>query len=376
VPAKPKAKKAPAGCYSENGVLYYGIKINGKRFRGSLFTSDPVRAKQLREAKKKELTDRIRFGADDPNEFVDVLAKWLVQLPSAVEPSTETRYICSMDQLKPYLHNVTLAQIDRKLLWTIVEERQKEVTNATIKRDLTALSALVEYATARGWMGERPNPVPAVMRAITEKRDPINLPHDEDIARVMKCAQAHRPYADLMKAALLTGCRIEELVNATCRDFDPKAKTLAIRKAKHNSTRVIDLSWNDGDKFFASLLPFAGKPWLFWRDEDKRVRADSNRKPTFKGDKLDDASQNFRRITDAVEEECAEIGEQFVRFVFHDLRHRHAVDFLASGKPGCDVYALNKRLGHSSLKQTEEYLEHITPEQARVAKYGKATVAA
>lgn len=264
----------------------------------------------------------------------------------------------------------TLAQIDRKLLWRIVEERQKEVTNATIKRDLSALSALIEYAVARGWIGDRPNPVPAVMRAITEKRDPINLPHDDDIARVMK--RAHLPYDNLMKAALLTGCRIEELVGAARRDFDPKAKTLTIRKAKHNSVRVIDLSWNNGNKFFASLPVFAGKSWLFWRDENKWVRADSERDPAFRGDRLDDASQNFRRITDAVAGECAEDGTQFVRFVFHDLRHRHAVDFLASGKPGCDVYALNKRLGHSLLKQTEECLEHLTPEQARIAKYGKA----
>ena len=366
------AKKEPKipGCYWENGVIYFGVKIDGKRFRGSLHTSDPKRAMQLREAKKKELTERIRFGAGDPNDFVDVLGKWLVQLPTSVGPNTETRYICSMDQLKPYLHNLTLAQIDRKLLWTIVENRQKVVTNATIKRDFTALSALVEYAIARGWMGERPNPVPAVMRAITEKREPINLPHDDDIERVMK--RASRPYADLMKAALLTGCRIEELVNATRRDFDPKAKTLTIKKAKHDSARVIDLSWNDGDQFFASLPAFAGKPWLFWREEDKRVRKDSEREPTFRGDKLDDASQNFRRIADAVAEECEKNGTQFVRFVFHDLRHRHAVDFLRSGKLGCDVYALNKRMGHSSLKQTEEYLEHVTPAQARVAKYGSA----
>jgi integrase/recombinase XerD len=362
--------KAPAGCYWENGVLYYRIKINGKRHRGSVYTSDPVRAKQLREAKKRELTEQLRFGADDPNYFADVLAKWLVQLPTAVGPSTETRYICSMDQLKPFLRDVTLAQIGRKLLWEIVEERQKKVENATIKRDLSALSALMEYAVARGWMGDRPNPVPAVMRAIPEKRDPINLPHDDDIARVMR--RAHRPYDNLMKAALLTGCRIEELVGAARRDFDPKAKTLTIRKAKHNSVRVIDLTWNSGDKFFASLPEFPGKQWLFWRDEDKRVRSDSKRKPTFKGDKLDDASQNFRRITDAVANECEGNGTQFVRFVFHDLRHRHAVDYLASGKPGCDVYALNKRMGHSSLKQTEEYLEHITPEQARIAKYGRA----
>ena len=372
--ATPKKRPtAPKGCYWEGDVLYFRvkIKINGKEHdeRGSLWTSDLKVAATKRAEKKEELVKLYRHCGGNPVDFIDAFEKWLVHLPTAVGPSTETRYICSMDQLKSQLQNLKLMQIERTLLWEIVEERQKKVTNATIKRDLTALSAMIEYCIARGWFGDRANPIPAVMRAIPEKRDVINLPHDEDIARVME--RAPWPYNDLMKAALLTGCRIEELVNASVRDFDSKAKTLTIRKAKHNSARVIDLSWNDGDKFFASLPVFAGKPWLFWRNEDKRVRKDSKRKPTFKGDKLDDASQNFRRITDAIAEECGENGTQFVRFVFHDLRHRHAVDFLACGKPGCDVYALNKRLGHASLKQTEEYLKHITPDQARIAKYGR-----
>jgi hypothetical protein len=35
---------------------------------------------------------------------------------------------------------------------------------------------------------------------------------------------------------------------------------------------------------------------------------------------------------------------------------------------GGDIYDLNKRVGHSSLKQTEEYLAHVTSTQARIAK--------
>jgi integrase/recombinase XerD len=360
--------KPPAGCYWENDVLYWRIKVNGREKRGSLYTSDPAVARQRRQAKKTELIGQARFGDDVPTKFEDVLEKWGANLIKSGAASTHTRYLCSMEQMKPWLAGRSLSQITKRLINDMVEARQKKVTNATIRRDLTALSKLFGYAIGREWC--EANPAQAVWSTITETRDVINLPHDDDIALVM--ARAHRPYAALMKAAILSGCRIEELVNATRRDFDPKARTLTIKKAKHNSARVIDLNWNDGDKFFASLPAFAGKQWLFWRDEDKRVRKDSKRKPTFKGDKLEDASQNFRRITDSVADECAENKTQFVRFVFHDLRHRHAVDFLASGKPGCDIYALNRRMGHSSLKQTEEYLDHITPEQARIAKYGKA----
>jgi integrase/recombinase XerD len=297
--------------------------------------------------------------------FEDVMDKFFENLATSKAESTITRYLCSMEQLKPYLAGRTLFDINRRLLGDLVEDRQKEVTNATIRRDLTALSKLMNYAVGRGWCGERPNPVPSVMRTIEEKRDPINLPHDDDLALVM--ARADGPFPYLMKAALLTGCRLNELVSAKLRDHDPAARTLTVL-GKRNKKRVIDLNWRDGYKLFDSLPVFAGKPWLFWRHEDKRARGDSKRKPTFRGDKIDDPSQNFRRITDATEALCEEEGKQFVRFVFHDPRHRHCVDYLNSGG---DIYDLNKRVGHSTLKQTEEYLEHVTSAQARIAKYGR-----
>lgn len=363
--ASKKAQPKIAGCYWENAVIYYSIKVKGKRYRGSLFTSDPAVAKRERAKKKEELVKQARFGADIPTLFEDVLLKWGANLITSGSDETHKRYFCSIEQMKPWLAGKTMAQITKRLLNEMVEERQKEVTNATIRRDLSALSSVFEYAIAKEY-GCDSNPAIVVWGSLKESRDPINLPHDADIKLVME--HATRPYADLMKAALLTGCRIEELVPLTRRDFDPVAKTLTII-GKRNKRRIIDLSWNGGAEFFASLPAFAGKPWLFWRDTDKRVRKDSKRKPTFKGDMLDDASQNFRRITDETETWCEENKVQFVRFVFHDLRHRHAVDFLNSG---CDIYDLNKRMGHSTLKQTEEYLEHITPQQARIAKYGKA----
>lgn len=359
-----KAEPKVPGCYWENGVIYFDIMVKGKRQRGSLFTSDPVVAKRERQIKKDELTKQARFGPDALELFEEVLAKWGAQLIRTGSAKTHERYFVSMEQMKPFLAGRKLLEINRRLLNEMVEERQKTVTNATIRRDLSALSSLFEYANNQEWCDH--NPAILVWKSLEEDRGPINLPHDDDIERVLD--RASRPYRDLAKAALLTGCRIDELVKLTRRDFDPVAKTLTII-GKGNKRRIVDLSWRGGAEFFASLPAFVGKPWMFWRDTDKRVRGDSKRDPTFKGDQLDDASQNFRRFSDAVEAECEENGVQFVRFVFHDLRHRHCVDYLASGG---NIYDLKDRVGHSTLKQTEEYLAHITPEQARVAKYGKA----
>ena len=61
-----KAHPKIAGCYWENGAIYYSIKVKGRRYRGSLYTSDPAVAKRRREEKKNELVGQARFGADVP----------------------------------------------------------------------------------------------------------------------------------------------------------------------------------------------------------------------------------------------------------------------------------------------------------------------
>src|SRR6266404_1337701 len=52
------------------------------------------------------------------------------------------------------------------------------------------------------------------------------------------------------------------------------------------------------------------------------------------------------------------------RYKFHDLRHLHAVEWLQSGR---SIYDLQQRMGHSSIKVTEGYLEFLTPEEKRKA---------
>jgi integrase/recombinase XerD len=60
----------------------------------------------------------------------------------------------------------------------------------------------------------------------------------------------------------------------------------------------------------------------------------------------------------------------FRGFRFHDLRHRHAVDWLKAGR---SIYDLQKRLGHSSVKTTEMYCAYLTSEEERIVKFGPAT---
>jgi integrase/recombinase XerD len=293
------------------------------------------------------------------------MIEWGTNFEPQCSANTFKRYLCSLEQLGPHLEGRKLSDVnDTKLVAEIERERQKVVSLATVKRDLVALSSVINYAIGEGWCES--NAVLPRLGRIKERRDPINLPHDDDIELVISRSPGLWPY--LIRSALLTGCREDELVQATRRDHDTKRQELTVI-GKGDKRRVVDLKWGGADKLFESIPVFAGKPWIFWRHENKRVRRDSKRDPTFRGDQIEDPAETFKRIVDAAELWAEAEGKQFVRFRFHDLRHRHCVDFL---KAGGNIFDLQQRVGHSSIKQTEEYLKHVSPDQARIAKYGRA----
>jgi integrase/recombinase XerD len=61
-------------------------------------------------------------------------------------------------------------------------------------------------------------------------------------------------------------------------------------------------------------------------------------------------------------------AQDFRLFRFHDLRHLHAVNWVKSGR---SIYVLQQRLGHTSVKTTEIYLQFLTPEEKQAAMFGR-----
>ena len=97
------------------------------------------------------------------------------------------RYACSLDQLKDFLDGKRLSEITGRFIAEIIRARAADgVSNATIKRDLVAVSSVLNYAIDQGWLES--NPVLPRMRRIEERREPITLPRPEDIALVIERA--------------------------------------------------------------------------------------------------------------------------------------------------------------------------------------------
>lgn len=344
-------RKAPAGCFWRGNTLWGRIYAQGREIRRSLQTSDPkVAAQRRKAAQERVIADK--FG-DASREFVEVIEVWSKWIERQVGAATSRRYACSLDQLQPSLDGKMLSAIDGRLVSEIIKARQGAgVSNATIKRDLVALSSVMNFAIDQGWRDD--NPVLPRMRRLKERRDPIVLPVREHIDLVI--GRCPGMVADLVKVAMVTGAREDELLKARRGSVDHERRQLTI-VGKGNKQRVIDLDPFGGYTLISALPAYAGKPLLFWHSEGENYK-------NFAG--------NFYRTVRQTAAWAKKNSIEFRPFRFHDLRHWHAVQWLKDGR---SLYDLQHRLGHTSIHTTEMYCEFLTADEERVAKQQAGTKA-
>ena len=99
----------------------------------------------------------------------------------------QKRYLCSLRQVGLLLGKLDLAQINGAQLAAIVS--RKGPTNATKRRDLTAVLAVLYAAESWGWIEKAPDPRPT-LRLVPERRDPIVLPTGADVDQLVATAPA------------------------------------------------------------------------------------------------------------------------------------------------------------------------------------------
>lgn len=70
----------------------------------------------------------------------------------------KTRYAVSLSMVEPYLTTYSIDRIDGKAIAALMESRRKAGTSAaTIRRDLTAVSRVLDYSEAMGLAGGEPD---------------------------------------------------------------------------------------------------------------------------------------------------------------------------------------------------------------------------
>lgn len=341
----------PENLYRRGGIWWARVQVSGHEIRKSLRTK---RLDEARRRLKKVVQDAShrRFHGEARHTWKAAVGRWALEHQSSVKPSTAKRYLTSLRQVAGELEPLYLDEITRRTIADLVGSRKRAgATNATIRRDLTAVSVVLRATVSWGWRED--NPAKEWDRgAIKEKRDPIILPRGADVDFVVDLAPGN--FAKMIRHAQFTGMREEECASLERPEVNLQRRAADLSRTKTNRPRSVPLD----DRAVGTL---AGTPthlksqWVFWHGE--------------KGERYMNVASRFAELTRRAAKIALKEGRIFRRFTFHHLRHWFAVDYL---RRGGSIYDLQRILGHSSIKTTELYLDFLTPDEAQKAKQASA----
>jgi integrase len=205
---------------------------------------------------------------------------------------------------------------------------------STANRVLTILKAALNHAFREGHITSddawrRVRPFRDVDAAV------VQFLSTEECRRLINACQG--AFQNLVKSALLTGCRYGELVRLQSVDFNAKAGTVTIRESKGGKPRHVALT-DEGRNLFYRLC--AGK---------------SSREPIFSRD--DGGAWGKSHQARPLNKACARAGIE-PPATFHILRHTYASALAGRGVPMSVIAA---QLGHSDTRMTEKHYAHLAP---------------
>jgi integrase/recombinase XerD len=341
-----EGKAIMRGLYTRNGIFWARFKVRGIEYRESLRTRSRSVAERRLKAVRQEVEDRAYFGAAEAVSWPAAVIAWDEAIKrSGKRPATMARYLMSLAQLRPWLDAREVQRIDMDLLREIVRTRRKLVSNATVRRDLTAISSVLDHAIDEGWIEENPARM-FDRRRLSETRDPITLPQPSAIEAVLSLASR---FTDMAAFARETGMREEEIASLHHAQVDRDRMSASLTYTKGRRAREVPLS-EAALEIIDRQPQFLRSPFVFWRGAGERF--------------INVASQFHATMKRA----ARNAAQPIARFRFHDLRHLFAVEYLRQRRGS--IYALQQVLGHRSIKTTEQYLEYLTPEERLVAMHG------
>lgn len=345
----------PKNLYLREGIYWARFKVAGVEYRQSLRTRSERVAEKRMKALREEIEDQAVYGIDGPTSWPGAVVSWNenVTMPA----NTFRRYASSLKQMRPFLDQLNVQQITAETLKDMIKSRKRSgVTNATIRRDLTALSSVFNHAIDEGWIAENPATSINRKRIVPERVTKIVLPQPETIAEIFpKLPERIR---DMCEFTRETGLRIAEVTALRHTDVDRVGRFITVGAGKGDKVRTVPLS-AVAEKIMDRQPRYIGKPWVFWKGA---------------GAPFADVSSRIGGYMARAAQKAAREKREFRPFSHHDFRHMFAVEYLRDKRGS--IYDLQGEMGHDSISTTERYLAFLTPEQEKAARHGVAQTAA
>jgi integrase len=205
---------------------------------------------------------------------------------------------------------------------------------ATANRILTVLKAALNHAWKAGqitsddaWRRVRP------FKGVESAR--VRYLSEAECARIVNACEL--TFRNLVRGALLTGCRYSELAKLRVADFNADAGVITVRESKAGKPRHVVLT-EEGKRLFMALT--AG------RLEDDPVFTRRDGSVWLK-------SHQMRPMLEACQRAKIKPAVSF-----HVLRHTHGSMLAMRGVP---MGVIAEQLGHADTRMTEKHYAHLAP---------------
>lgn len=347
----------PKNLYLRAGIYWARFKVGGVEHRESLRTrSERVAVKRL-AAMIEEVGDRTVYGIAGPVGWPDAVVSWNGSIGDSLGEKTFKRYAVSLRQLRGFLDDKAVQEVNADLLKEIIKARKRlGVKNATIRRDLTALSSVLNHAVDEGWVADNAALALNRRRIVPEKIVRIALPSEEVLAEMLP--RLPERIRDMVEFARVTGLRLTEVTSLKHSAVKAPDGVITVEQGKGDKARAIPLR-PQAIAIMARQPRYIGKPLVFWKGQ---------------GEAFKDVSSRIGGYMRRAAQKAAQQKRDFQPFSFHDMRHLFAVEYLRNRLGS--VYDLQAELGHDSITTTERYLAFLTPDEAKAARQGVAQNAA
>lgn len=243
--------------------------------------------------------------------------------------------------------DVSIDRLDAALLETYKSRRvAKNTAPATVNKGLKTVKHMADLAAKGSW-GWMDRERAATIREVELLTEPPGR------QRPIKPAELNAVFAEfrrvdsrfarrVVQAALLTGCRLGEILAIEAGDVDLKRKLIDLSKTKQNRNHQIVIAPPLAAVLKEALAEERGGSAVFINSKGDRYTVDG-------------FSKHFARVA-----ERAGVPD----ITFHDLR-RHVGTLLINGGERLEV--VSKLLGHSTVAVTQRSYAHLATDATRAA---------
>jgi integrase len=226
-----------SGVYRRRDSRYWWIAAtlpNGRRIRQSAGTENREEAEALLAQLTLEAFRAQHFGIKPQRSWQEAVVRYLASKAN-LRSFRDFQRICRM--LDPYLHSLTLSQINGDVIWAITQgELKRGNAPATVNRYLALVRNVLRTARDEWqWI----DGVPKVRLLAGEVQRDRWLTREEANRLIAACA----PHlATLVCFALATGCRAREITGLEWDRVDLRRRTAWLDRTKNGTPRGVPLN--------------------------------------------------------------------------------------------------------------------------------------